>query len=481
MKISVFFVFLFAVSMVSANGLGIVGENTFTIEKNQSVDTEFQVTIQNQDSFTFYNITLEGEGVAAMSKISELGSGQSANVTIRLNEDAAFDGKLKIIGEYEASLGASNQTEIVEISYEDGVDRCDLSLVKGDSVMWKNNGLDEVRLKDTNTGEYFLTIEDGKNATRLFSEPIVLEYVGVWIIPFTEICTIEVSDDEGLRHNLEYDTEITLNLSILYKETSIETTFLSTSYSLDYNRVRSGEYFSIKNTGSEILRVEKLSSDWITFPENEAGFNIGVGDSANIEYEISPMVRLTNETNKTYIKTILIEGNFPSVKNNISIYVKHANLDEIIGGDHLTEDWFDNMVDLGCLAFPDNERCKRTISYYNGSSGSGLEFTEESSILFLEKYGEDLIVENKDRKADAEFKANLSETMEQIDDRLGVVENETTTTNEVSRNASNTSLFLVVLIASGIILTIVTILIIKQRRKMKVEKDLGISTEESYG
>lgn len=470
---------IFMISIVSANGLGIIGDNSFNIEKGEDVTTEFQITIENQDSFTFYNIELEGEGVATMVKINELDSGQSISVTIKLEEDEEFDGILKIIGEYEAELGVSNKTEIIEVSYGGGIDRCDLSLIKGDSVVWKNNGLDEIKLKDVNTGEYFLTIQDGENRTRIFSEPIVLEYVAVWIIPFTEICTVEVLNDEGLIHSSEYDAEISLNLSILYKETTIEITFLSTSYSLDYNQVKQGEYFQIRNTGSETARIVPISGDWTTFTPDES-FNLVAGESRNIEYKIIPVVMQTNQTNKTYIKKILVEGNFPSVEKEISIYIKYANLDEIIGGGALTEEWWDNVVDLGCISYPDNERCRRSISYYNGSSGSGLEFTEESSILFLERYGDDLINEGKERKSNEEFKANMTNRLNSLDEKMERIGNETEKSNRVSESASNTSIFLLILISSSIILVIVAKLILKQRKKIQLEKDLGMREEEIH-
>lgn len=476
MKISILLLALFLISTVSAGGLGIVGENSFNIEKTEGVDTSFQVTVQNQDAFTFHNIIIEGEGIATMSKIDKLDSGQSTNVTIRLSGDDEFNGKIKITGEYEASLGASNITEVIQVTYDNGIDKCDLSLIKGDSVTWKNNGLDEIRLKDVDTGEYFLTIEESENGTRLFTEPITLEYVAVWIVPFTTICTIEVANDEGLIHSAEYDAEINLNLSMTYKETSIETTFLSTSYSLDYNQVKTKEYFSIKNTGSQTARY-KISSEWITFEENN--FNLEAGDSRNIEYSISPIVMQTNQTNKTYIKTITIEGNFEKLEKDISIYVKYANLDDIIGDEGLTEEWFNNMVDLGCIAYPENSRCKRQISFYNSSSGSTIELNEESFRLFLEKYGEDLIKEDKERKADAEYKANLSKTMEKLESGLDSVKNETGKTNETSENASKTSLFLLILISSTIILVVAIILIMKEKKKRKVKTDLGITEEEA--
>jgi len=487
MKILILFLTIFLASMVSANGLVIIGDNSFDIIKEEGIDTEFQVTIQNQDSFSFYNIELEGEGVAEMQEINRLDSGDSVNVTINLEEDEEFNGDIIIKGEYEASLGASNITEIIEVDYDNGISKCNLELIEGDTVIWQNIGLDEIRLKDSDSGEYFATIQDEENYSKIFSEPITLEYVAVWIIPFTEICTIEVSDDEGLRHSSEYDAEINLNLTIDYQETEIETTFLTTSYSLDYNQIKTGEYFSIKNIGSEIARDIKISSDWISFPDNEDEFDLGAGESINIEYKITPTLSTTNETDKTYIKTIKIEGNFQTIENNISVYIEYANLDNIVGSGDVDYEWWKNAFNLLCLDYEDKddddlrEICDRGEDYYyNGSRGSGLEFTEESSVLFLEKYGEDLIEENKERKSNEEFKTNISNTLEEINSRLGIVENETSSANESSINASNTSIFLIILIASGIILTVLVILIIKQRKKIDMETKLGISGGE-YG
>ena len=221
-KISLYLLLaIFMVSVVSANGLKIVGENSFNITKQQNVDTTFQVTIENQDSFTFHDINLEDESVGSMNGLLKLDSGQSANVTITLNKNNDFNGELKFTGKYEASLGASNMTEIIDINYDTGVSKCDMLLIKGDRIIWNNEDLDEIKLKNTQTGEYFATIKQGENYTKIFSEETTLEYVAIWITPFTEICKIEVQNDEGLVHASKYDAKVNLDLKISYLSTTI--------------------------------------------------------------------------------------------------------------------------------------------------------------------------------------------------------------------------------------------------------------------
>ena len=477
------FLALFMISIVSANGLIIVGENSFNAEKNEDVNTEFRIVIQNQESFTFYNITLEGEGIAQMQGIPVLNSGESANITVVLDGNDNFNGTLNVIGEYEANLGASNQTEIIEVNYDTGVNKCDLSLIRGDSITWTNTGLDEIRLKDITSGEYFATIQDGENYTRHFTEPIVLEYVAVWLVPFTDVCKVEVLNDEGLIHNSEYDASISLNLSILYKQTELKTTFLSTSYSLDYNQIKTNEYFSIENNGNRTARI-KISSDWITFDNNE--LELGAGDSINIGYEITPIITETSATNKTYLKTIKIEGNFPTIENNLSIYIKHSNLDDIIGDTDINYDFFINTFKLLCLKYEETgdeklrEICERNVNSYNGSS-STFEMTQESFHLFLEKYGDDLIENGQYRKDDTEFKANFSDRLEKIDSRISGVENSTTESNENAKNSSAINILSIILICGVISITIAWILIIKKKKQSRIGKDLGIVKGEKYG
>lgn len=478
-KFSIIFLTLFLISIVSANGLTITSNSDFNITKEQDIDKLINLTIYNSEPFDFYNIKPKNDDIITMTEIPILLSGQSINITATLNKNNNFNGEIEIRGDYNTTIGASNKTEVIKISYNNGFDKCNLDLVKGDSVIWINEDLDEVKLKNTDTNEYFTTINENENYTKVFSESIVLNYLAVWLVPFTDICQINVQNDSGLVHKSEYDAKINLDLNINYKNTTIETTFLTTSYSLDYNQNKE-DVFAIKNTGNETAYI-KLSSDNIVFSNDN--FNLNAGDSINVDYEIKPFVTKTNDTNKTYNKLIKIKGNFPTLTKNISVYINYANLDNIITDGEIDFEYWGNLFNLICISNPNEPKIKKFCQNFqnnNNNLNSSRKLGDGWELIFLERYGNDLInskdfrklmLENEKTKTDID--TNQTKALESL--LISIKEMEKT-----SNNSSMVSLFLIVLIGSGIFFTIIIYLIRNKLSELKINKSLGIYKREKW-
>lgn len=476
MKIfSILFLSLFLVSLVSANGLQITSNNSFDIIKEQDINKIIKLTIYNSEDFDFYNINFEDNNVITMTEIPVLLPGESINITATLNQDNKFNGEIKIRGDYNTTIGASNETEIIRISYDNGIDKCNLDLIKGDTVIWINEDLDNIKLKNTDTNEnYFTIINENENYTRTFTQPIVLNYLAIWVVPITEICQINVQNDEGLVHKSEYDTKINLNLLINYKNTILETSFLTTSYSIDYNQQKS-DTFVIRNIGTETAKEIKLTSDNIIFSSND--FDLAVGGSINIDYEIISFVTKTEETNKTYNEIIRIEGNFETLSQNISIYIKYANLDNILSeGGEIDFTFWKNTLTLLCKAYPNEpeikEFCQKSINY--GGLNSTRQLGEGWELIFLEKYGEDLMEKKDYRTSDLESKKTAEDILKNQTMILESLKAELEENNKNSENSSMVSLFLIILVGSGIFFPIMWILIRKKLKELKINKELEL-------
>lgn len=344
---------------VLANGLSLIGGNYFNINKTQGVDYPITIQIKNEEPFTFYNINFEDSSVISMSEISQLDSGNSVNVTATIKTDSNFDSNVNIIGFYEAQLGALNETYEVDIDFVNGINPCDITLVKGDKLHFVNNVLDDVVMRNYDTGNDIRTISEGTNYTMEFNTPQVLSYYFLrWGVPFGGVCTVTVLNDNGLVHNSDYDTVLNLKVNMNYKPTTLQASFLTDYYEMDFDDELE-DIFSLKNNGSETAKNIKISSNWISFEPNNFDLNSGV--SRNIAYTIKPFIISTEQTNKTYSEIIKIEGNFPTIEKNVTIFINYERISSDYVNTTINDEIIGYLIEKYCEDHPEKDVCQRKV------------------------------------------------------------------------------------------------------------------------
>ncbi len=357
-KLLIFLVLLLIFPLVSSNGLNII-KDSIKLNKTFGIDKTLQLTIRNEETFDFKDITFKEDWVN-LDKFN-LASGENKTVTITITKDTNFNGVITLIGEYYTDIGASNITEDIKIDYDTGFSQCNLNLIKGDKVTWVNNVLGEVKLINSDTSINFLTILENTTKSKIFNYPQTLNYYASWIgFQFTTICHINVMNDSGYVHNQEYDDTLNLDLSINYNPTTISVNFPKTNYTIEYNRQKE-DILTIENTGTQIAKNIKLSGDWFTFTKNN--FDLNIGDSVNIGYTINPYVIETNQTGKNYSKILKIEGNFGDISKSFNIYIPYKNIISVFNGEvdeeviyNFFKSWckddYDSCVNLFCSVYP---------------------------------------------------------------------------------------------------------------------------------
>lgn len=425
---------LLFIGLTSANGL-VINTNDLSINKTHRIDLTFQVNITNTENFKFYNITIE-EDLASVPKFN-LESGETKIVTVNYTGDEDYNGVLKFRGEYEANLGASNQTEIINIDYEDGFDRCNLNLIIGDSITWVNNVNDYIKLINAETGNSFQTIQENKNITKTFESPETFSYYAQRITKFTEVCKIEIQNDEGLVHSFDFDAELNINVEVIYPETTMELTVLETNYSLNYNEEIEGSLL-IKNIGSKDAINTYLDGDWIEFMEDGSWTSsliiekIESGKSKSISYRINPTVFETNQTNKTHIKTLSVIGNFITLTKDFNVFIEYSNLDSLFG-DYGIDDDTKRAIIIGlCEGNEDWDVCS-FLDANNNLKDDNLtqEISKNALVELLTRYTEQ-------SKIDTEFKKNQTETdIIQTNSINNLAENQTITNEKLEKIISD--------------------------------------------
>ena len=176
------------------------------------------------------------------------------NITIiaKITKDTDFNGQINLIGDYYSDIGASNITQDVEVDYTNSrLSPCNLNLVIGDSINWKNLHYSPIKLINQNTGIEIATIQANLSLKQLYNSPINFNYYAIWMgFQFTQTCSVNVMNSQGYVHNSEYDGLINLNLKILYDPTTIESTFYEDYYEINYNK-EIEDVLRLKNTGTK--------------------------------------------------------------------------------------------------------------------------------------------------------------------------------------------------------------------------------------
>lgn len=348
-----------SLTLVSSQGLVIVGDNTININKTNGIDKSITLNLQNQESYSFYNVSIETNSYVSSSKILEIPSGQSKNITLNFQSNNDFNGELRIKGVYKSQLGMLNETHNIDVNYNSGLSRCDFSIVQGDNVIWKNtHPYAIVKLINANTYSEITQLSPNQTYSEKFQTPMSFRYYFErYGIKFTDVCTISVLDTSGSINNPDYDVILHLNLKILYPSTNLIITILDRNYTI--SPFNSGEDFlKIKNNGTSIAKNIHLSGEWFSFSDNN--FDLNGGESKTIKYTITPQITNTNQTNKNYTKNIEISGNLETKTESFTISIPYQIINEGVGGGtSLLErvQTYAEVVISYCNDNPDEEFC----------------------------------------------------------------------------------------------------------------------------
>lgn len=467
LKSSLLILMLFIINTVSANGLGLIGDSNISLNKTVGIDENIILSITNLDSFPFYNITLDGDINIIMTQIPVLMPGEIKNVTVTIKSNLDIQETLRLRGTYVSDLGVGNHTYINNVDFENGISTCNLEIIQGDSVNWINFVNDQIKMINAETALEVATINQNSTYSTRFDTPQNLNYFFTRRgFQFTDTCQVIVLGSSGFINNPNLDKLINFNINVDFKPTTVTTTFIETNYNLDVFQKGEGT-FTIKNTGNETAKNIQFIGEWFTFSINN--FDLAPGITKGVNYFIEPILTTTNQTNQTYIKNLNINGNFNSIIQNFSIFVKYGDIDNnTLGGDSLI-----NFIVKYCLEHPDASFCggNAKVIYRDNTNG-----TVSIDVVRDEVKGVFSMVYEISDDVDI-FKQITTEKLAKLEELLNTTSLQTTLTSQTVQDSlsksDNTKSFviLVVLIFSMIVAgALATYLILQKKKRDKLDK-----------
>lgn len=473
-KINNFYIIIIALFLImptiTSSGLEVSSDETFEFDKKYQEDKVFEFEIKNTYNKPLYNITFEDNDYIKLNKINNLSTNETKMITATITTNKNIDKNIRIKGVYYTDLGIQNETHEVDVDFNNGLSKCDITVVKNDTVKWNNNVQDTIEIiSDYGFENGKNTIDENESSKINFNTPDE-EFVYSFQRrghTFTRTCIINVIDSEGYVNNQKLDASINIKTNIQYPKTNITLSEISkNNYSLTPVDVDGGA-FSITNNGNRKARNVNLKGEWFSFSENN--FDLDINETKGISFEISPIITKTNKTNKTYTKQIDITGNFNNKSIDFNIFVPYTQIGD--DGTYKKGKSFKDIFEEWCSNNP--EKCTGGTEYIIGNKSGDHFNVTHSKEQVNEMYGLmfdtiDLMkTQNKQLKKEI---ISLKEDQNQTQNKIKNVNNKVNNIDDSIKTTSNTIETLVIFILSLIVCFILYKIAIKLNKTNKYHK-----------
>lgn len=470
---------LLIIPIVSSNGLFITGQNTFTINKTTSETKNINFTIQNQEAFTFYNLTFANNPYIVMNKINQLNSGESININASVIGIQDFNDVIKLKGFYQSNLGQNFQNFPMDVFFENGTSKCNFNVVQGDSVTWNSKINDAIVMRNSVNNEIVTTISPQSAYTINFDNPQVFSYYFTRIgLQFTSVCTITSLATSGLINNPDLDASLTLNLKINFPSTTIQATIPQINYTMSASG-KVDDILNIKNTGDKTAKNIRLEGDWFSFTVNN--FDLEPGQTKNVGYTIDPSgLTSTSQTNQSYFKNLSITGNFNSISQQFKIFINYS----VIDASTISTTPLDDLIDVYWSLI--KSYCAEDVNINSpiclelkAKIDSGQVSSENSSLSFIQfqelakSFIEDKDERQKERNLDKIFQNDTNYKFDMLLDYMNKSVTTLNTNNDKVDNINNNQSILFATLF-GFVIIIALAFVISYHKKYRVGKEASV-------
>lgn len=340
------FLLLFVLPVVNAL---TVTPNPLSVNVYYNIEKSIDVNLTNTNAYPLYNLETDSDYITVGS--IDIGAYSSKVITLKIKatQIGEFTDNVKIIGYKKVNCSSVPTGVPYDINITgSGSFPNELDICIGESVRFTNYYESWIRLKIYPETDFINQINDGSSYIRVFG---IVGNFPFEIYPLIPGGAIHVTDEEIFLHSDDDDTILTLNINSIMESTNLTITTLSTDYTINYDSSVSG-FLIIKNTGDKKAIKVHLEADWFTFENND--FDLDVENSRAVNFDISPYISSTDNTNKSHTISIKVKAdNVAEFTRDILIFIPYA---DILEGNITTPEWWKAKKSF-CDAYPTSPYC----------------------------------------------------------------------------------------------------------------------------
>lgn len=345
-------IFLFLILSINLASALQVTTNITSIEGVINVDYPINISIYNDFNYTIYDVGILENSYFTIGLIDEMQKNQTIETSVIFNTNITISGSRTLTFNF---LYMVNQTLTPNTSYVNitatGFIPQTSQIYKGwDVIFFNKDNLLHSITHNNMTPDFDFDIMPNATGSHTFN---VLKNYSIYDKYMGFIGQINVLNNIVSQsiYNPLYDFDLSFNINVGYVNTSLSLNVFEDNYIVGYGEMEEGVLL-ISNQGANPAVNIHLSSDWISFNEND--FTLSPSENNYVTFYITPLIYYTNDTNKNYTKSITAKAiNSESIIKNINIFIPYADLG--VGGEMSGSWWIQKKI--FCDANPTSPIC----------------------------------------------------------------------------------------------------------------------------
>lgn len=330
MRIFFVFFFLLIVCSVFSSAQLVITPQVNNFQVFSGVSKGFSLNFFNNNSFSLRNISFSPVAGITFPVVPVLFAGESRGVDVVVYSAVpqSWSGLSLVSFLYDVPFNVSPVNVSVNVSNV-SVSPSLVQLFSGDGVLWSNLFNESIVLRDLGgSGFPELVLPGGSSVFVLYPMGNFSFYA--FPFGFTGNLVVVPRPSSTLVHSSSFDVPVSFSVTASLVASSLDVVVFNNNFSSNPNQSQSG-ILEVKNLLNIPVVNVSLSSPngWIAF--FDSGFDIPALGNRLVQFNLTPRLNFTSETNRSYNVSFLVgANNVDSFNRSVSLFVSYSNLDIVI-------------------------------------------------------------------------------------------------------------------------------------------------------
>jgi plastocyanin len=318
MKKSILILLILFAPLVYASPELLISPNNITATTYYGQNYVTQLTLTNTGNETMYNIAFNPVSNVAYSNIpTQLAVNQSAQMTVTITP-SAIDTTTTGLFYTKTTITATPQMQVITAT-NSMFNPSFINIRQNDTIQWTNSDTNNHTATATDFS-WSYTIAPSSSATRQFTDIAVVNYLDT-INNYGGVINVSTNQIDMFSHDSNKDKPLIIKTTAQPAPTSMQLDVFTSSFSIGYNEIPVG-VLRVQNTGSGTALHLRLAMNWTQFSMQD--FNLNTGQYQLINFNITPQVTSTSQTNKSYSFPITLSGdNINPITATVTVFINY--------------------------------------------------------------------------------------------------------------------------------------------------------------